>query len=247
MLILSHKTAYHRNSPTGCMWSTAAPLPEQWDSWMMECGEWEQPPQQKEDDCSWYEWTYSTCRYQPDKHGQQLYPSQLLSYNGTPDVCRTGDSTPLCCCWWGSSYNHKRYQHLCHIQTGIHDTYYNTGRLTAPALCNASLTLVIMLELTDMEWIHMKIADTSCAPVCLAFPLMSLLLLVKMHLLQLLSFSFHLCHQLLPEHPYVMHLYPLCSEMTQHLLVPGNRPITSELKYCISRKTPRFEDVLGVV
>ena len=164
-----------------------------------------------------------------------------------PDVHRTGDSTPLHHYQWGSSYNHKRYQHLHHIQTGIHDTYCNTGRPTALALCNTLLTLVIMLKLTDMEQIHMKIVDTSYTPVCLAFPLISLLLLVKMHLLQLLSFSFCLCHQLLPEHPHVVHLYPLCGEMTQHLLVLENRPITSELKYCISGKILRFEDVLGIV
>ena len=213
----------------------------------MGCREWEQPPQQKEDNHSWHEQTYSTCRYQPDKHRQQLYPLQLPSHNGMSDVCRTGDSAPLCCYWQGSSYNHKRYQHLCHIQTGIHDTYHNTGRPTAPALHNALLTLIIMLKLTDMEQIHVKIADTPHTPVCLAFPPTSLLLLIKTHLLQLLGFSFHLCHQLLPKHPHVMHLYPLHSKTTQHLLVPGNRPITSKLKYCISGKTLRFKDVLGAV
>ena len=209
--------------------------------------EWEQPPQQKEDDCSWHEWTYSACRHQPDEHRQQLYPLQLLSHNGMSDMHRTGDGTPLHCCWQGSSYNHKRYQHLCHIQTGIHDTYHNTGRPTTPALHNASLILVITLKLTDMEQIHIKIADTPHIPVCLAFPLMSLLLLIKMHLLQLLGFSFHLHHQLLPECLHVVHLYPLCGKTTQHLLVPENRLITSKLKYCIGEKTLRFEDALGVV
>ena len=182
-LILNHETVYHRNSPTGCVWLMAAPLPEQQDSWVMGCGEQEQPPQQKEDNCSQHEQTYSACRCQPDECRQQLYPSQLLSHNGMPDVCRTGDSTPLCHCQWGSSYNHKRYQHLHHIQTGIHDTYCNTGGPTAPALCNASLTLVVTLKLTDVEWIHVKIADTPCTPVHLVFPLMSLLLLIKTHLL----------------------------------------------------------------
>ena len=98
-----------------------------------------------------------------------------------------------------------------------------------------------------MEQIHVKIVDTPHAPVCLAFPSTSLLLFVKMHLLQLLSFSFCLHHQLLSKCLYVMHLYPLHGEMTQHLLVLENRPITSELKYCISGKILRFEDVLGIV
>ena len=211
----------------------------------MGCGEREQPPQQKEDDRGRHERTYGACGRQPDERGQRLYPSRLPSHNGAPDVRRTGDGAPLRRCRRGSSYNHKRYQHLRHIQTGIHDTYRNTGGPTAPALRNASLTLVVTLELTDVERIHVKIADTPRAPVRLAFPPTSLLLLVKTHLLQLLGFSFRLRHQLLPERPHVVHLYPLRGETTQHLLVPGNRPITSELKYRIGGKTPRFEDAPG--
>ena len=183
MLILNHKTAYCGNSPIGCTWSTVVPPPEQQDSQVMGCREQEQPPQQKEDDCGWHKQTYSACGCQPDKCRQQLYPSQLPSHNSTPDVHRTGDSAPLHHCWQGSSYNHKRYQHLHHIQTGIHDTYCNTGGPTTLALCNASLTLVVTLKLTDVEWIHVKIADTPCTPVHLVFPLMSLLLLIKTHLL----------------------------------------------------------------